>query len=126
MYEVFKAVGYENAVSLEVNGSEVYYDEEYTENDLRTAIDLALKENPENIYHVQLVLQKVEGDNEEQIDVNMYSQTEKEEKPLVVNVDLNKDVAGTTTFLETLKQVIDEKFGVESGEITVDEEEDLE
>lgn len=121
MYEVFKELGFKNIVSLEVNGKEVYYDEAYTRDDLDKAMELALKEAPEEVYHTEFQLQEIDGNEDDTISVNMYSQHEEGELPLVVSVDLNKKPEEVETFLEKLKTKINEKFQIEAGEVSVDE-----
>ena len=123
IYEVFKDSGFKNMLSLEVNGKEVYYDEAYTRDDLNKAMELALKEAPEEIYHVETVLQEIDGEEDDTINVNMYSQHEEGKMPLVVSVDLNKKSEEVEAFLEKLKTKINEKFQIDEGDISVDEEE---
>ena len=122
IYGVFKELGYKNIVSLEVNGKEVYYDESYTKEDMDTAMQLALKEAPEEVYHIEFQLQEIDGKENDTLGVNMYSQHEEGDMPLVVSADLNKTPEEMTTFLENLKTKINEKFQIEAGESYVDED----
>lgn len=122
IYEVFKELGFKNIMSLEVNGKNVYYDEAYTRDDLDKAMELALKEAPEEVYHVEFQLQEVDGNEDDTINVDMYSKHKEGELPLVVNVDLSKKPEEVETFLEKVKTKINEKFQIEAGEVSVDED----
>ena len=122
IYEICRDFGYKNVMSLDVNGNNVYSDDAYTADDLDRAMELALKETPQDIYHSQVVLQGIDGNEENQIQINMYSQHGEEELPLTVQVDVEKSVEDTTALLEKFKEKINEKFGIESGEVYVDEE----
>lgn len=122
IYNVFKDLGYKNVLSLEMNGKEVYADDAYTSDDLDNAMQLALKETPEEVYHSELILQEIDGSEEDTINVNMYSQHEEGEMPLVISVSLGKTPEEVETFLEKLKTKINEKFQIEAGEVSVDED----
>ena len=122
IYSVFKDLGYKNVLSLEVNGKEIYYDDAYTSDDLDNAMQLALKETPEEVYHSELILQEIDGNEEDNINVNMYSQHREGEMPLVISVSLGKTPEEVETFLNKLKVKINEKFEIESGDVYVDED----
>lgn len=125
MYNVFKELGQENLVRLEVNGTTVYEDGEHKPTDLYDAIQLALKANQEEVYHVEMVLEPVNGGEDDYIEVNMYQEHEEGERPLTVNAyieDMNSEEM--ETFLEQVKEKITSKFGVEDIEIDVEEDEE--
>lgn len=125
MYNVFKELGQENLVRLEVNGTTVYEDEEHKSTDLYDAVQLALKANQEEAYHIEMVLEPKDGGEDDYIEVNMYQEHEQNERPLTVNVyieDMNSEEM--ETFLEKVKEKIASKFGVEDIEIDVEEDEE--
>ena|SRR3990167_9015659 len=122
VYEVFRDLGYENLLSLDMNGKNMYYDEAYTDKDLQTAIQLAVKEEQQEAYHVEFILHGIDGNEENEVEVNMYAQHEEGDMPLVVTARLNQPSAQVEVFLTKVKDKINEKFGIESGEISVEED----
>ena len=52
----------------------------------------------------------------------MYAQHEEGDMPLVVTARLNQPSAQVEVFLTKVKDKINEKFGIESGEISVEED----
>ena len=124
IYKIFKSLGYENVLSMNVNGVEVYFDENNTEKDFELAMQSALSTESKEAYHVEISLDTT-GDELENINVNMYGQHKLGEIPLVINVSLPKTSEEINTLLEDIKTKINVEFGIESGEIEVyDEEED--
>ena len=122
VYEVFRDLVYENLLSFDLNGKNVYYDEAYTDKDFQTAIQLAVKEEQEEAYHVEFTVHGIDGNEENEVEVNMYAQHEEGDMPLVVTARLNQPSAQVEVFLTNVKDKINEKFGIESGDISVDED----
>ena len=123
LQEICKELGYKNVLSLDVNGINVYFDEEYNPDDLDKAMELALKEEQSDMYHVELILQGIEENDDNQMEINMYSSHGEDELPIVVTVDIEKTIEETRALLEKFKEKVNTKFGIEEGEISVDGEE---
>ena len=121
--EVFKELGYDNVLSVEVNGRTVYYDEENKENDLQEAIQAALEYEEKEAYHISIAFDTTK-DEEENLVVDMYAQHKEGEIPLVVKAYFYETKSEEIkNILESIKSKINDKFGIESGEIEVDEDE---
>ena len=127
IYGVFKDLGQENLVRLEVNGTTVYEDEEHKATDLYDAVQLALKANQEEAYHIEMVLEPKDGGEDDYIEVNMYQEHDEGKRPLTIDVyreDMNSEEM--TSFLKKVEEKITLKFGVEDIDIDVEEDEDEE
>lgn len=123
IYNVFKNLGYENLLDLEVNGEIVYEDEEYDEKDFEKAVKLALNAEAKEVYHIEFNLDTT-GDNEANIDVNMYSKHGAEERPMVINIyEEDKNKEEITKLVDDIKSKISAQFEVESFEVDIAEEE---
>ena len=120
IYDIFLSEGIKNVSALELNGKEVYSDEENTPDDFGKAVGLALKEEAKEAFHVRIEL-KDEGEGE--VTVNMYSRHAMGDAPLVIEIDTDKNSEDTKTLLENIKTKINDKFGIESGDIDIDEDE---
>ena len=125
MYNVFKELGQENLVRLEVNGTTVYEDEEHKPTDLYDAVQLALKANQEEAYHIEMVLEPKDGGEDDYIEVNMYQEHKEGERPLTIDVYI-EDMSSEemTSFLKQVEEKITLKFGVEDIDIDVEEDEE--
>jgi len=123
IYNVFKELGMQNILSLDVNGKTVYMDEENTDNDFGAAVALALDEESKEAYHIEAELDTT-GDEVTNIYINMYGQHKDGDIPLVIDCIMEKSFDDMTKLLEDIKAKINEKFGIESGEIDVDEDEE--
>ena len=126
IYGVFKELGYENILSLEVNGKTVYADKENKENDFQDAIAKALEYESSEAYHIEINLDTT-GDEGTNINVSMYGQHKEGELPLVVRAFYeDKKPSEIEELLEKIKDKINEKFGIESGEIECESEDESE
>ena len=122
IYQVFKEMGYENILSLEMNDKTVYVDEENKDKDFEEAVRKAAEYESKEAYHIEFELDTT-GDGESNIDVNMYGRHSEGDIPLVIRVWYdNKNSEDIKKLLEDIKTKINEKFGIESGEIEVDDD----
>ncbi len=126
IYGVFKELGYENILSLEVNGKTVYADKENKENDFQEAVTKALEYESNEAYHIEINLDTT-GDEGSNINVSMYGRHKEGELPLVVRAFYeDKKPSEIEELLEKIKDKINEKFGIESGEIECESEDESE
>ena len=123
IYAVFKELGYENVLSLSVNERIVYEDEENTDKDFETALKAAIECEIKKAYHIEISLDTT-SDGEENIFINMFGKHEEGEIPLIIEVEEPKKLSEVKEMLENMKNKINEKFGIESGTIYVDEEDE--
>jgi len=122
IYNACTELGYKNVLSLDVNGVTVYIDEENKDDDFSEAVKLALEEVETEAYHIHIELDTT-GDEEANIEIDMYGQHKDGEIPLNVSTIMENTYDDMVVLLEGIKTKINEKFGVESGEIEVDEDE---
>lgn len=123
IYEVFKEMGYENMLSLEINDKTVYADKENKDNDFQDAVTKAMEYESDEAYHIEFNLD-TNGDEETNLNVNMYGQHKEGELPLTVRAYYeDKKASEIRELLEKVRDKINEKFGIESGEIEVEETE---
>ncbi len=121
-YNIFSELGYTNIVSLDLNGETVYEDEEEKDNDFQTAMTLAYAKVQKPDFETSMSLKK----DKDTIDVSFSAKHEEGEYPLSIEVELDKTSEETTKFLEDVRTKINESFGLEVGDISVDENEESE
>lgn len=125
-YKVFSEMGYKNLVRLELNDEIVYDDTEHKADDFENAIKLAYGKIQRKDFNVSMTLEDLKTDNTDTIDVEFSAKHGKGEYPLSIEVDLARNAVDTEKFLNEVKDKLNEAFGVESGDIEVDEDDDEE
>jgi hypothetical protein len=120
--EVFQCVGMQNILALELNGKELYYDEENTPDDLKKAISIALESPEEEGFHARIEMCPSDKDDDSSIVVNMYSAHDVGEFPLVVDADFGVSVMESKEFLTKVDAKLREKFLVSESEFDLDED----
>ena len=123
IYNICKELGFNNVLSLDVNGKTVYMDEENKDNDFEEAVKLALTEDAKEAFNIEIELDTT-GDEETSIYINMYGQHKDGDIPLIIDCIMEKSHEDMTKLLEDIKSKVNKKFGIESGEIEVDEDEE--
>ena len=124
IYGIFSELGWKNIVSLDLNGETVYDDAEYKEDDFKEAINIAYGKIEEKDFKVMIHLENTDDEKEESITVDFDSKHDVGEFPLNVEAELDKTSLEVETFLTDVKAKINEAFGIESGELNVDDDEE--
>lgn len=118
VYSIFTSLGWNNIVSLNLGDEVVYEDKEHKEDDFKEAVNLAYQKIEKKDFEVSIVLENSAG---ESVDIEFSSKHDIGDYPLTISVELDKSEDEVTASLNEMKEKINGIFGIESGEITVEE-----